>query len=353
MKPKYLFIDRDGTLIQEPEDFQVDRLDKVALVDGVIPSLLALQAAGWRLVMVSNQDGLGTEAFPVDDFQPAHDWLLQLLQSQGIAFESVKICPHLPDAGCDCRKPRTGLVAEWLRRDDWDRANSYVIGDRDTDVQLAENMGLAAFRLDENTTWKDIVTALVTRPRCARVRRETTETAIDCQVNLDQAGQNAITTGVGFFDHMLEQLARHGEFSLTLTCRGDTHIDDHHTVEDCAIVLGQALRQALGDKRGIGRYGFVLPMDEVRAEATLDLSGRPWLRWEGQFSQSQVGQLNTQMVPHFFRSLCDQLGATLHLRFDDGNAHHQVEGVFKAVAKCLAQAIRRDGHDLPSTKGSL
>jgi imidazoleglycerol-phosphate dehydratase/histidinol-phosphatase len=353
MKPKYLFIDRDGTLIREPADFQVDSLHKLALVDAVIPSLLKLQAAGWQLVMVSNQDGLGTAVFPRQQFQPVHDLMMQLFESQGVRFEAVKICPHLPEDGCDCRKPRTGLVAEWLKRDDWDRANSYVIGDRASDQALAENMGLRAFCLDNSATWPAIVEALLEQPRSASVSRKTAETDIQCTVNLDTPGASDIDTGIGFFDHMLEQLAKHGGFSLRLSCRGDTHIDDHHSVEDCALALGQALRTALGDKRGIGRYGFVLPMDEVRAEATLDLSGRPCLRFTGEFTQERVGQLNTQMIPHFFRSLCDQLGATLHVRFDTGNAHHQAEGVFKAVAKCLAQALRREGRELPSTKGCL
>jgi len=353
VKPKYLFIDRDGTLITEPEDFQVDSLEKLALADGVIPALLALQEAGWRLVMVSNQDGLGTPSFPSEDFQPVHDLMMSIFHSQGIRFDAVKICPHLPEDGCDCRKPRTGLVADWLKRDDWDRANSHVIGDRDSDLALAENMGLSGIKIDPSNPWPKIAADLLDRPRTAQVTRTTAETDISCRVNLDARGDNAIDTGIGFFDHMLEQLARHGGFSLRLRCQGDTRVDDHHSVEDCAIVLGQALRQALGDKRGIGRYGFVLPMDEVRAEATLDLSGRPWLRFEGEFSQSRVGQLNTQMVPHFFRSLCDHLGATLHVRFDAGNAHHQVEGVFKAVARCLAPALQRQGHELPSTKEQL
>ncbi len=353
MKPKYLFVDRDGTIIREPDDFQVDSIDKLTLTDGVIPSLLALQQAGWRLVMVSNQDGLGTDAFPQADFDPPHRLMMHILTSQGIRFEQVLICPHLPDDGCDCRKPRTGLVADWLKRDDWDRDNSYVIGDRATDAQLARNMGISAIVLDEHTGWPEVLAAIRDKPRCAHIRRSTAETEIDCEVNLDQPGDCQVDTGIGFFDHMLTQLATHGAFSLTLTCRGDTHVDDHHTVEDCAIVLGQALARAAGDKRGIGRYGFVLPMDEVRAEAVLDLSGRPFLRFEGTFSQDRCGALNTQMIPHFFRSLCDHLGATLHLRFDDGNAHHQVEGLFKAVAKCLSMAFSRQGFTVPSSKGCL
>lgn len=353
MKPKYLFVDRDGTIIKEPDDYQVDSLDKLALVEGVIPALLALQQAGWCLVMVSNQDGLGSSAFPQANFQPPHDLMLQILSSQGVYFDSIHICPHMPDAGCECRKPRTGLVADWLRREDWNRTDSYVIGDRETDRQLAENMGLRSFVLGKDTRWPDIVDAILTQPRTATVRRTTRETRIECRVNLDQPGQRAIATGIGFFDHMLDQLAKHGGFSLTLRCDGDLDVDDHHTVEDCAIALGQALAQALGDKRGIGRYGFVLPMDEVRAEACLDLSGRSFLRFDGHFSQPAVGQLNTQMVPHFFRSLAESLRASLHIRFDDGNAHHQVEGIFKAVAKCLGPALARQGSELPSTKGSL
>ncbi len=353
MSEKYLFVDRDGTIIQEPEDFQIDRLDKLALVPGVIPALLELQRAGWKLVMVSNQDGLGTPSFPQEDFDPPHALMMQILESQGIHFQQVLICPHLPEAGCACRKPRTGLVQDWLKRDDWDRANSHVIGDRQTDLELAKNMGLNGFRLSESLGWPEIVRALLQRPRTASVERNTAETRIRCRVNLDAREPREIHTGIAFFDHMLDQIAKHGGFSLQLHCQGDLEVDDHHTVEDVAIVLGQALRRALGDKRGIGRYGFVLPMDEVRAQASLDLSGRPFLRFEGRFSQDRCGGLNTQMVEHFFRSFCDHLHATLHIAFDDGNAHHQVEGVFKAVARCLQPALARSGHDLPSTKGSL
>ncbi len=353
MNDKYLFIDRDGTLIREPEDFQIDRLDKLALVDGVIPALLQLQQAGWKLVMVSNQDGLGTPSFPREDFEPPHRLLMQILQSQGIRFEQVLICPHLPEDGCACRKPRTGLLQAWLKRDDWDRRNSHVIGDRQTDLELADNLGLNGFRIGPELGWPDIVRRLTEQPRTASVTRETAETRIRCRVNLDATEPRIIHSGIPFFDHMLDQLAKHGGFSLELHCQGDLDVDDHHTVEDVAIVLGQTLRQALGDKRGIGRYGFVLPMDEVRAEASLDLSGRPFLRFEGQFSQSHCGSLNTQMVEHFFRSLSDHLHATLHIAFDQGNAHHQVEGVFKAVARCLKPALARSGNEMPSTKGSL
>lgn len=349
----YLFIDRDGTLIHEPEDYQVDSLGKVALLDHVIPALLELKKAGFVFVMVSNQDGLGTDSFPEVDFHPAHDLVLHLFNSQGIEFEEVLICPHMPEDRCSCRKPEVGMMLEYLRRTDWDRENSYVIGDRDTDMQLADNMGLDGIRISDQCQWPDICSKLLTKDRTATVRRKTAETDIQCQVNLDQAGNNKMQSGIGFFDHMLEQLAKHGGFSMQLECRGDTHIDDHHTVEDVGITIGQALKKALGDKRGIGRYGFTLPMDEVLAEAALDLSGRPLFVFDGEFSAEQVGEMSTQMLPHFFRSLCDHLGANLHLKISNGNAHHQAEGAFKVVARCLGQAIARQGHELPSTKGVL
>ena len=354
MTKPVLFVDRDGTLIVEPDDFQVDAVDKVALVPGVIRALQQLLEHGYELVMVSNQDGLGTDAFPQADFERCHDHMLKLFESQGIRFAETFICPHLPDDGCDCRKPLTGLLTRYLAATSIDTARSAVVGDRDTDLELAAKLGLEGFKLgDGGLSWDEITTALCYRERVAAVNRNTRETAIAVEVNLDAAGDAVVDTGIGFFDHMLEQIAKHGGFKLKLEVRGDLHVDEHHTVEDTAITLGQALKQALGDKRGIGRYGFVLPMDESEAQVSLDLSGRGVFVFKGRFPRAEVGALSTEMVEHFFRSLAESLGAALHLRVTGENAHHMVEACFKGVGRVLRQAIHAEGSELPTTKGLL
>ena len=354
MTKPVLFVDRDGTLIEEPEDFQVDAIEKVVLVPGVIRALQELLEHGYELVMVSNQDGLGTDAFPRADFERCHDHMLKLFESQGIHFAETFICPHLPDDGCDCRKPHTGLLTRYLAATAIDTARSAVVGDRDTDLELAEKLGLEGFRVgDGGRSWKEITTALCCRERVAAVRRHTRETEIAVEVNLDLVEDAAVSTGIGFFDHMLEQVAKHGGFYLKLEVRGDLHVDEHHTVEDTAISLGQALKEALGNKRGIGRYGFVLPMDESEARVSLDLSGRGVFVFDGRFPRDQVGGLSTEMVEHFFRSLAESLGAALHLQVTGENAHHMVEGCFKGVGRALRQAIRAEGTELPTTKGLL
>ncbi|WP_370559346.1 bifunctional histidinol-phosphatase/imidazoleglycerol-phosphate dehydratase HisB [Edwardsiella tarda] len=357
---KYLFIDRDGTLIVEPpQDFQVDRLDKLALMPGVIPALLRLQQAGYRLVMVSNQDGLGSERFPQADFDAPHDLMMQIFTSQGIVFDQVLICPHLPQAGCACRKPATGLVDAYLQPGILDSHASWVIGDRDSDLQLAHNMGINGLRYaadpQEGTSldWPQIAERLTRRDRHARVERVTRETAIVAEVWLDRQGDNHIRTGIGFFDHMLDQIATHGGLRLRLEAQGDLHIDDHHTVEDCGLALGEALRVALGDKRGIARFGFVLPMDECLARCALDISGRPYLSFKAEFSHQRVGDLSTEMVEHFFQSLSYAMGVTLHLKTKGKNDHHRVESLFKAFGRTLRQAIRIEDDRLPSSKGVL
>lgn len=356
MKPlKIAFLDRDGTLIHEPADEQVDRLDKVALVDGVIPALLRLRDAGYEFVLVSNQDGRGTDSFPESAFQQVQQFVLGLFASQGVTFREIFICPHRPDDGCGCRKPRTGLLAEFLSRTPLDRNASVVIGDRATDLELAANIGLRGIRLDpaDPLAWSQVAHELSNLPRAATVRRQTRETSIDCKVDLDREEPIVVSTGIGFFDHMLEQLARHGGFSLQLSCAGDLAVDEHHTVEDVALALGETIRSALGDKRGIGRYGFLLPMDESLAQVAVDLSGRAFFVFEGRFSRTEVGGLPTELVPHFFRSLCDSLGAALHLSISGDNSHHMVEACFKATGRALRQALARQGTTLPSTKGVL
>ncbi|QOJ31515.1 MAG: bifunctional histidinol-phosphatase/imidazoleglycerol-phosphate dehydratase HisB [Gammaproteobacteria bacterium] len=352
---KIAFLDRDGTLILEPADEQVDRLDKVALVEGVIPALLRLRAAGYGFVMVSNQDGLGTASFPEADFRLVQDFVLRLFASQGLVFREVFICPHRPADGCACRKPRTGLLRDFLAATPIDRSASVVIGDRETDLELAANLGLRGLRLDPHQpgAWAAIAHELVDLPRRASIRRETRETRISCTVDLDAEQPVEIRTGIAFFDHMLEQLARHGGFALQLRCDGDLHVDEHHTVEDTALVIGEALRRALGDKRGIGRYGFVLPMDEAQAQVAIDLSGRAHSSFEGIFPRNEVGGLPTEMVPHFFRSLADSLGAAIQIKVAGENSHHMVESCFKATGRALRQALLRQGSSLPSTKGVL
>ncbi len=352
---KVLFIDRDGTLVEEPDDEQVDSLAKIRFVPGVFASLQQLLRAGYRLVMVTNQDGLGTASFPQQDFEIPQQFMVDAFASQGIHFDAVCICPHKPADGCDCRKPSVRIVEDYLRDQVIDTAQSAVIGDRDTDLTFAANLGIRGLRLRlngaESETWPAITRELLARR--ATVQRRTKETDITVQVDLDAEGPIEISTGHGFFDHMVEQLAKHGGFSMRLNCKGDLHIDEHHTVEDCALAIGEALKKALGNKLGIGRYGFLLAMDEARAQVAIDLSGRPYAVFEGTFNRPEVGGLATELVPHFFRSLSDTLGAALHVSVVGDNTHHMVEACFKGTGRALRQAFRREGNELPSTKGVL
>jgi imidazoleglycerol-phosphate dehydratase/histidinol-phosphatase len=353
-KRRILFIDRDGTLIVEPEDQQIDSLEKLELFPGVIPALLELQKAGYELVLVSNQDGLGTEAYPARDFEIPQQKMLGLFESQGIHFSAVHIDPHFEHENSPDRKPEIGMVLDYLRSGELDMQDSWVIGDRETDLILAENMGIGGFRLGEQfEDWASITHRLVNRPRQAKVIRKTNETDIEVFVDLDAGGSSDIETGIGFFDHMLDQLASHGGFRLELICRGDLQIDEHHTVEDCALALGQALNKALGDRRGIGRYGYLLPMDESLARVAIDLSGRPSIVFKARFSRQQIGELSTEMVEHFFASLSQALGASLHMKVTGGNTHHKIEALFKGTGRALKTALARQGTDLPSTKGLL
>lgn len=354
MSRKLLFIDRDGCLIVEPADEQIDSYEKLDLLPGVIAALQRCVAAGYELVMVTNQDGLGTASFPQQAFDGPHALLLRILASQGIRFREQLIDRSFAHEGLDTRKPGVGMLRHYLADDSWSRSASAVIGDRETDLQLAANLGVRGIRVGSpGLSWEQIAHQLLDAPRIATVQRDTRETRIKVSVDLDRIADPDVHTGLGFFDHMLEQIGKHGGFALELRCDGDTHIDEHHTIEDCALALGQALKQALGDKRGIGRYGFTLPMDESFASAALDLSGRPYFVFEGSFPRERVGDIPTELVPHFFRSLCETMGANLHLSVRGENAHHMVEGCFKAVARTLRQAIRREGSELPSTKGTL
>jgi imidazoleglycerol-phosphate dehydratase/histidinol-phosphatase len=353
-KRRILFLDRDGTLIIEPEDEQIDSLEKLELVEGVIPALLKLKNAGYEFVIVSNQDGLGTPANPLENFQPPHDKMLSIFASQGIGFAAEHFDEHFEGDASPNRKPGIGMVLDYLISGQLDLEDSWVIGDRETDLQLAENMGIGGLRCGpDGDSWDEIARQLCSRPRRAVVQRNTNETRIRVEVDLDVKGGNEINTGIGFFDHMLDQVAAHGGFRLMLDCEGDLQIDEHHTVEDCALALGQALDKALGDRRGIGRYGFVLPMDESLAEVAVDLSGRPAIRFTADFPRDMVGGLSTEMVQHFFASLSQSLRCALHLKVSGDNTHHMVEGLFKGAGRALRPALARQGTDLPSTKGVL
>jgi imidazoleglycerol-phosphate dehydratase/histidinol-phosphatase len=354
MSAKIVFLDRDGTIVEEPEDGRVDALGKIRLIPDVIPALRRFVSAGYELVIVTNQEGLGTPAFPAETFGESQTFIESLFASQGIEFLDVLICPHYEADRCGCRKPAPGLVADYLVASRLDRDASIVIGDRATDLELARNIGLRGFRVGaDGRTWSEIAHIVLDQPRVASIARKTRETDIRIDIDLDAAADPEISTGLAFFDHMLEQLGKHGGFSLRVECNGDLEVDEHHTIEDVALCLGRAFRDALGEKRGIARYGFLLPMDEAEAEIAVDLGGRAYLVFDGAFPRDDVGGMPTELVPHFFRSLADTLGAAIHIRVRGENTHHMIEACFKGVARALGQAFARRGEDLPSTKGSL
>jgi imidazoleglycerol-phosphate dehydratase / histidinol-phosphatase len=352
---KVLFVDRDGTLIEEPPDEQVDAIEKIRFMPEVFAALRQARKLGFKLAMVTNQDGLGSATFPQKAFDVPHQFMMDAFSSQGVEFDAVFVCPHRKSDGCDCRKPKIKLVESFVTEHRVDLRESVMIGDRDTDLEFAQNLGVRGIRVRRHgtaeETWPAILRALAERK--ARIQRKTKETDIEVKVNLDATSPVKIVTGIGFFDHMLEQIAKHGGFSLTLDCAGDLEIDEHHTVEDCALALGEALRAALGDKLGIARYGFVLPMDEAQVRVAIDLSGRAYGVFEGKFNREAVGGLPTELVPHFFKSLAESLKAAVHVTITGENTHHMIEACFKGVGRALRQAFRREGEELPSTKGVL
>jgi len=359
---RILFIDRDGTLIREPEDEQIDAFEKLQFVPRAISSLAFLrQHTDYEMVMVSNQDGLGTDAFPEDTFWPVQNFILDTLKGEGVVFDDILIDPHFPEDNAPTRKPNTGLVQKYIDNPDYDISNSYVIGDRDTDRKFAENIGCGFLQIDSAPggaaaeSWQRAMTIAYGGQRTAEVQRTTKETDIFVKVDLDGNGKCDIQTGLGFFDHMLEQIGKHGMIDLTIRCKGDLHVDEHHTIEDTALALGECLLRALGDKRGIERYGYSLPMDDCLCSVCLDFGGRPWLVWEADFQREKIGEMPTEMFLHFFKSLSDAAKMNLNIKAEGQNEHHKIEGIFKALARALKMAVRRDvfHYELPSTKGTL
>ena len=388
MKKKVLFIDRDGTLVIEPPvDYQLDAFEKLEFYPKVMRNLhFVRQQLDFEFALVTNQDGLGTASFPEDTFWPVHRLVMQTLAGEGIDFDEVFIDPTLPAEHALTRKPGTGMLGKYLNNPAYDLPGSFVIGDRPTDVQLAVNLGCRAILLQPDTTaltpeqqaacalattdWDRVTEFLFAGERTAETRRTTKETDILVRVNLDGTGRCDIHTGLGFFDHMLEQIGKHGGLDLTIQVKGDLHVDEHHTIEDTAIALGDCLYQALGSKRGIERYGFCLPMDDCLCQVSLDFGGRPWLVWDAEFRRERIGDMPTEMFLHFFKSLSDAARMNLNIRAEGQNEHHKIEGIFKALARSIKMAVRRDiyhyevpsivetimidaMYEVPSSKGTL
>ncbi len=370
MKKKILFIDRDGTLIVEPADQQIDSLEKLEMLPKVIAALHQIATeTDFLLVMVTNQDGLGTASFPEDTFHPAHKKMMTLLENEGIYFYKVHIDKSFEHENLPTRKPNIGMLGEYLDAEKYDLANSFTIGDRFTDVTLAENLGAKGILIGKHdhraalctNDWSEIANFLIGKKstnsqRTAHIHRKTKETEITIEVNLDGTGKSDMQTGIGFFDHILEQIARHSGCDLSIKTVGDLHIDEHHSIEDTALALGEAFRKALGDKRGIFRYGhFSLPMDEVLAEVALDFSGRPYLVWQGDFKREKVGGMPTEMFHHFFKSFSDTALCNINIKISGDNEHHKIEATFKAFAKAIRMAIKQEAgnNEIPSTKGVL
>lgn len=372
---KVLFIDRDGTLIKEPPlDFQVDSLEKLEFVPGVFRNLYNIQKnLDYELVIVTNQDGLGTSSFPEDTFWPAHNKMLKAFENEGVIFDNIIIDKSFPEDNAPTRKPRTGLLARYMEGG-YDLKNSFVVGDRLADIELAKNLGAKGILLNGSSMqkeliqagldkycimitnkWDDVYAAVAAPERTVIVSRKTKETNISIELNLDGNGECEISTGLSFFDHMLEQLGRHSGCSLRIKVNGDLEVDEHHTIEDTALTLGEAFFKALGDKKGIERYGFCLPMDDCLAQVAIDFGGRPWLVWDTGFKREKIGDMPTEMFMHFFKSFSDAARCNLNIKAEGGNEHHKIEAIFKALAKSIKMAIRKDifNFELPSTKGAL
>lgn len=361
---KALFIDRDGTLIIEPPiDFQVDRLDKLKFYPGALRWLSQIaEELDYELVMVTNQDGLGTSSFPEEHFWPSQKLVVDTFKGVGVDFSEILIDRSFPEDNAPTRKPRTGMLQRYIYGD-YNLNESYVIGDRLTDVELATNLGAKAIYISQNsspdaelctTSWNDIYQHLKAKPRTASVERSTSETQITVQLNLDGKGVSKVSTGLAFLDHMLDQIAKHGQLNLSVECKGDLEVDEHHTMEDVALALGQCFSEALGSKKGIQRYGFMLPMDDCLAQVAIDIGGRPWLVWDAEFKREKIGQVPTEMFMHFFKSFSDAAKWNIHISAQGKNEHHKIESIFKGFAKAILQAKTKDNSNLiPSTKGTL
>lgn len=364
MKKKVLFLDRDGTLVIEPPvDYQLDSLEKLEFYPGVFQWLSRIaKEMDYELAMVTNQDGLGTDSFPEDTFWPAQNKIIQAFKNEGVEFSEILIDKSFPEDNAPTRKPRTGLLTKYIYGN-YDLKNSYVIGDRATDMELAENLGSKGIFIGKGqnhyatittTNWEDIYNYLKAIPRTASVVRKTNETNIQVDINLDGSGKSTISTGLGFFDHMLEQLSKHGNIDLYVQVEGDLEIDEHHTIEDVAITLGEAFSKALGNKKGIERYGFLLPMDDCLAQVGIDFGGRPWLVWDADFKREKIGDMPSEMFMHFFKSFSDSAKCNLNIKAEGTNEHHKIEAIFKAFAKAIKMAISKTNNfSIPSTKGSL
>lgn len=374
MKKKVLFIDRDGTIVIEPPvDYQLDAFEKLEFYPKAIRNLYFIrQKLDFEFAMVTNQDGLGTPSFPEDTFWPVHNLVLNTLRNEGVTFDEIFIDRSFPEDNAPTRKPRTGMLTRYLNNEDYDLAGSFVIGDRATDVELAKNLGCKAILLQDDkeclkeknledvcalatTDWDRVAEFLFAGERTAEVQRTTKETDIRIRLNLDGNGTCHISTGLGFFDHMLEQIGKHGGIDLDITVKGDLEVDEHHTIEDTAIALGECIYQALGSKRGIERYGFCLPMDDCLCQVSLDFGGRAWLVWDAEFHREKIGDMPTEMFLHFFKSLSDSARMNLNIKAEGQNEHHKIEGIFKALARSIKMAVRRDiyHYEVPSSKGCI
>ncbi|CDA74713.1 imidazoleglycerol-phosphate dehydratase [Bacteroides sp. CAG:530] len=374
MKKKVLFIDRDGTIVIEPPvDYQLDAFEKLEFYPKAIRNLYFIrQKLDFEFAMVTNQDGLGTPSFPEDTFWPVHNLVLNTLRNEGVTFDEIFIDRSFPEDNAPTRKPRTRMLTRYLNNEDYDLAGSFVIGDRATDVELANNLGCKAILLQDDkeclkeknledvcalatTDWDRVAEFLFAGERTAEVQRTTKETDIRIRLNLDGNGTCHISTGLGFFDHMLEQIGKHGGIDLDITVKGDLEVDEHHTIEDTAIALGECIYQALGSKRGIERYGFCLPMDDCLCQVSLDFGGRAWLVWDAEFHREKIGDMPTEMFLHFFKSLSDSARMNLNIKAEGQNEHHKIEGIFKALARSIKMAVRRDiyHYEVPSSKGCI